>query len=64
MKLDFSKNTQKSNFMKVPPMESEFFHADSRKHMAKLPVAFSNFWKAPKNYNGTKYNDSEESGTK
>jgi hypothetical protein len=26
----FSKNTQMSNFMKIPPMVAEMFHADRR----------------------------------
>jgi hypothetical protein len=64
MKHEFSKNTQTSNFMKVPPMEAEFFYADRRTDMTKLTVTFSNFSKAPKYYNGTNYNDSEQSSTK
>jgi len=56
MQLEFSKNTQISNFMKIRPVGAELFHADGRKdrqktrrtHMTKLTVAFRNFANAPK----------------
>ena len=47
--------------MKVPPMEAEFFYADRGTDMTKLTVTYSYFSKAPKNYNGSNYNDSKES---
>jgi hypothetical protein len=28
---DFSKNSQVSNFMKIPPVEAELFHTDGRR---------------------------------
>jgi hypothetical protein len=49
MKLEFSrqifKNTQISNFMKVPPVGAELFHADRQTDMMKLLVAFRNIAK-------------------
>jgi len=57
MKLEFplqisSTNTQISNFMKLLPMGTEFFHADrgtdGRTDMTKLIVAFRNLANAPK----------------
>jgi len=44
----FSKNTQKPNYMKIRPVEAEFFHADGQTDMTKLTVAFRNFTNAPK----------------
>jgi hypothetical protein len=46
------KNDQISNFMKIPPLKAELFHAeDGRKtEVTNLIVAFCNFAKAPKNY--------------
>jgi len=45
----FSKNTLKSNFMKIRPVGAELFHADGRTDMTKLIVVFRNFANAPKN---------------
>ena len=45
----FWKSTQMSNFMKIRPVEAEFFHADGQTDMTKLIVAFRNSAKAPKN---------------
>ena len=42
----YSKNTQMSNCLKIPPVEAEF-HADGRTDM-KLIVAFRNFANSPK----------------
>ena len=48
----FSKNTQRSNFMKIRPVGAEMFRAerreDGRTDITKLIVAFRNFWNAPK----------------
>ena len=44
----FSKNTLKSNFMKIRPVGAELFHADGRTDMTKLIVVFRNFANAPK----------------
>jgi hypothetical protein len=41
------KKTQISSFIKICPMEAEFFHADGQTGM-KLIVAFHNFAKVPK----------------
>jgi len=50
--LDGSKNTQTSNFMKLRPVEAEFFQAERRTNgpidNTKLIVAFRSFAKAPK----------------
>jgi hypothetical protein len=35
--------------MKICPVGAELFHADGQMDMAKLPLAFCNFVKAPKN---------------
>ena len=37
---DFSKNTQISNFMKIPPVGAELFRADRQTDMTKLVVFF------------------------
>ena len=46
--------------MKVPVVEDEYFHADGRTdrqtHMTKLIVAFRNFAKTSKNFDGTMCN--------
>ena len=39
----FSKKFQTPNFIKIRPVGAELFHADGRKDMAKLIVAFRNF---------------------
>jgi hypothetical protein len=44
----FSKNIQISDFMKILSVGAELFHADRRKDMIKLMVAFRNFSNAPK----------------
>jgi hypothetical protein len=44
----FSKDTQISNFMKIPPMGTELFHADGQTHMTKLIFAFHNFMNVTK----------------
>jgi len=44
-----SKNTKISNFMKIAPVGAELFHADGRKDMAKLIIAFCNFAHALEN---------------
>ena len=44
----FQKNTQKLNFLKIRPVETEEFHADGRTDMTNLVVAFRNFRYAPK----------------
>ena len=44
----FSKNTQRSGFMKILTVGAELFRADGRTSMTKLIVAFSNFANAPK----------------
>jgi len=36
----FSKNIQTSNLMKIRPVGTQFFHADSRTDMTKLTDAF------------------------
>jgi hypothetical protein len=50
----FSKNTQTSNFTKIPSVEVELFHADGQTTMTTLTVAFPYFAKALKNED-TKY---------
>ena len=40
---EFSKNTQISNFLKIPPVGADLFHADRRRYMTKLTVTFRNF---------------------
>ena len=46
----FSKNTQKSNFMKILPIRAGLFHAERRvTDMMQLIVAFRKFSNAPKN---------------
>jgi hypothetical protein len=51
--IDFSKNTQTSNFMKISPVGNELLHAgartDGRTDMTKLVVALRNFTNARKN---------------
>ena len=44
----FAKNTQISNFMKIRPVGSQMFRADTQTAMTKLIVAFRNFVNAPK----------------
>jgi len=48
----FSRNTQKSNFIKIRPVGAKLFYADERADgqtdMTKLIVAFRNFANAPK----------------
>jgi len=39
----FLKNTHISNFMKIPQLEAELFHADGRTDMTKLIVALRDF---------------------
>jgi hypothetical protein len=46
----FSKITQTPNLMKIHPVEAELFHADGRRDMTKLTVAFRNFANAPKTH--------------
>jgi phage terminase large subunit len=52
MKLDFSKNLQISNFMKIRQVGAEMFYADGRTDrrtdMTKLIVGFRNFSNTPK----------------
>jgi hypothetical protein len=43
------KNVQIPSFMKIRPMGTELFHADGRRDMTKLIVAFRNSANAPKN---------------
>jgi len=47
----FSKNTEEPNFMKIPPIEAEFFfmRKDGQTDIAKLIVAFRNFVNVSKN---------------
>ena len=51
----FSKSTQISNCMKIPPVGAELFYADRRMDgqtdMTNLIVAFRNFTEAPENPN-------------
>ena len=44
----FSKKSQISNLIKIRPVEGDVFHADRRKDIMKLTVAFRNFVNAPK----------------
>ena len=44
----FSKNTQISTFMKIRPVGTELFHADTLPDKTKLIVAFRKFKNAPK----------------
>jgi hypothetical protein len=48
----FSKNTPILDFMKIRPVETEFYHAnrqtDRRAHLTTLRVAFSYFANTPK----------------
>ena len=37
-----------SNFTKIYPVGAELFHVDRWTDMAKLTVAFCNFWNTPK----------------
>jgi hypothetical protein len=39
----FEKNTQISNFMKIPTMEAELSHVNGRTDMTTLIVIFRNF---------------------
>jgi hypothetical protein len=50
-----SKDTQMSNFMKIPPLGFELNHADGRTDMTKLIVIFWNFAEAPKNQTQINY---------
>jgi hypothetical protein len=43
--LDFRKNTQISNFIKIRAVEAELFHTDGQTGMTKLTIAFRNFEK-------------------
>jgi len=43
----FSKNSQKSNFMKIRSIGAELFHADGQTIMTKLTFAFRNFANVP-----------------
>ena len=45
----FSKSTQISNCMKIPPGGAELFYADRQTDMTNLTVAFRNFAEALKN---------------
>ena len=52
--MDFSKNSQVSNFMKIHPVRAEMFHAyirwtDGHTDVTKRTVAFRSFGKVPKN---------------
>jgi hypothetical protein len=49
----FDRSTEVSNFMKLPSMGAELFHADGRMDMTKQIVAFRNFSRASKT-SGTK----------
>jgi hypothetical protein len=65
----FSKNTQKSKYMKIPPVGADLFHADESRmdgrtdgrtdrqdrqtNMTQLIAAFRNFAKSPENYTQT-----------
>jgi len=44
----FPKNTQISNFIKIPSVGTELFHANGRKDITKINSAFRGFAKAPK----------------
>ena len=50
-----------SNFMKIRPVRVELFHADRRRYMMKLVVAFCDFEKTPKN-GGLIFNFARTSG--
>ena len=43
----FSKNSQTSNFMKIPSEGADLFHADGQSDVTKLTVAFCSFANAP-----------------
>jgi hypothetical protein len=45
----FSKCTQISNFLKIPPVEPEIFLAEGQTDISKLIVVFRNFVKEPNN---------------
>ena len=45
----FSKNPQKSNFMKIILVAAKSFHAEGRRDRTKVIVAFLNLANAPKN---------------
>jgi len=42
-----SKNTEKSNFVKIRLVGAEVFHADERTDMTTLTIAYRNFANAP-----------------
>jgi hypothetical protein len=48
---DFRKNVKIQNFVKVPSVVAESFHADGQRDTTKLIVAFRNFANAPKKRN-------------
>jgi len=56
MKIVFSRRIVEkySNFMKIRLMGVELFHADGRRDITKLIVAFRDFAKSPKNELSTK----------
>jgi hypothetical protein len=47
MKLEFSKNSQIPNFIKIPNVDAEFFHADGQADMTKQIFAVRNFANSP-----------------
>jgi len=47
MKLELSKNTKISNFMKIRHVGAKIFHADERTDTTKVTVAFRSFANAP-----------------
>ena len=47
MKLEFSKNTRISNFMKICPVGAEFLETAIQADKTKLVIEFRNFPNAP-----------------
>ena len=45
---EFRKNSQTSNFMEIPPVGAELFHADGQTDMARLTASFRNSAKVSK----------------
>jgi hypothetical protein len=63
MKLEFSKNSQTSNFMKIQPVGAELFHAADRCLTTKLRVPFCSVANAPKTMKTARNSDQTDQTT-
>ena len=50
MKLEFSKDSQIPNFIKIPSVDAEFFHADGQADMTKQIFAFRKIANSPESW--------------